>query len=885
MHDAKADDQDFHDATVEKYNQFVSQFNPIDFDANKWVLAAKNAGMKYIVVTAKHHDGFCMWDTDETDYDIVDRLEHDDAPFKHDVLAELKMAADRHGLKFGVYYSILDWHHEAFELNTDRDNLKNAIVFKKFKPGRKGEYISYMKAQFRELYNMFDPSIIWLDGAWFSGWTLEDGQEIFEHIKSLNPDIVVNDRAAPAPWFGESLEDKERALFERTLNNPHDYITFEQLNDVQFIDPFLEEFPNEGWELAMTLNNNWGYNARDTNWKSAEQILTDEEAGLINLSSKGGNLLLNVGPDAQGNIPLASLDRLAEIGDWFSVNGESIYGTSKVPDTLKQPDWGWFTYKPGVVYAHIIDWPQTSQLEVDLPDFGMLRSAYLLDKSGRIPLKTQRSISGFRVDLPGSSTNALSSVIVLDFSETTPTLIQSNFGDQGNFEELVVHEDGRLCHYWRDNDDEPDFPWHKTVCFGENITSDPTLIQSNFGDQGDFELVVNQGGRLSHYWRDNDDPNLTWSDEPFCFGENITSAPTLIQSNFGDQGNFELVVNQGGRLCHYWRDNDDPNLTWSDEPFCFGENITSAPTLIQSNFGDQGNFELVVNQGGRLCHYWRDNDDPNLTWSDEPFCFGKNITSDPTLIQSNFGDHGNFELVIQKEDQLCHWWRSNDDLDFPWKEGECFEINLVAHWPLAEGNGKTTTDISVNGHDGVLINGPVWNGNILSFDGVDDYVNVGLIDVSDEALTLAGWAQSDELENCGSRDCRILSKATGTATQDHYWMLSTIKVGNETRLRFRLKTNGSTSTLIASSGNLRNGELFHVAAVYDGATMRLYKDGIEVGSMAKTGGIDSNNVVETWVGGNPNNATSRPWKGLIADVRIYQKALTVEEVSAIKDNF
>lgn len=213
------------------------------------------------------------------------------------------------------------------------------------------------------------------------------------------------------------------------------------------------------------------------------------------------------------------------------------------------------------------------------------------------------------------------------------------------------------------------------------------------------------------------------------------------------------------------------------------------------------------------------------------------------------------------------------------------ESFLQSHWPLDEGSGATATDITGNGYDGLLTNSPVWNGNELLFDGIDDFVNVGIVEVSSGKLTITSWVQSDDLENCGARDCRIISKATGTAPQNHYWMLSTIKVGNQTRLRFRLKTRGTTSTLIASSGDLMEGERFHVAATYDGTTMRLYKDGVEVGSLAKTGGINANDEVETWIGGNPNDANSRPWKGLIADVRIYQKALSANEVNDVKNSY
>ncbi len=212
------------------------------------------------------------------------------------------------------------------------------------------------------------------------------------------------------------------------------------------------------------------------------------------------------------------------------------------------------------------------------------------------------------------------------------------------------------------------------------------------------------------------------------------------------------------------------------------------------------------------------------------------------------------------------------------------ETDLVAHWPLNEGEGSIANDISGNSHNGTLTNDPTWlNGDDikLSFNGNDDFVNIEPLDVFGNTLTLTGKVESNELDNCNSNDCRILSKASGTARQDHYWMLSTIKVGNKTRLRFRLKTNGRTSTLIASSGNLTNGVAFHAAATYDGTTMRIYKNGVEVGNLPKTGNIDTNNTTEVWIGDNPDIVGSRPWKGIISDVRIYKKALTEEEIDKI----
>lgn len=207
---------------------------------------------------------------------------------------------------------------------------------------------------------------------------------------------------------------------------------------------------------------------------------------------------------------------------------------------------------------------------------------------------------------------------------------------------------------------------------------------------------------------------------------------------------------------------------------------------------------------------------------------------------------------------------------------------LLAHYALDEGSGTTAWDSSGNGFTGTLTNGPHWiDGMAVDFDGNDDYIDLGPIDVPGSAVTLAAWFKSDDLLNCSSGQCRLISKSTGTAEDAHYFMLSTTQEGGSIRLRFRIKTGGVTETLIASSGNLAPGEWVHAAAVYDGSQMRLFKNGQLVGSTAKSGSISPNGSVPVWIGGNPDGATSMPWDGLIDDVRIYDKALTASEIQAL----
>ncbi|MGR9087268.1 MAG: LamG-like jellyroll fold domain-containing protein, partial [Gammaproteobacteria bacterium] len=225
---------------------------------------------------------------------------------------------------------------------------------------------------------------------------------------------------------------------------------------------------------------------------------------------------------------------------------------------------------------------------------------------------------------------------------------------------------------------------------------------------------------------------------------------------------------------------------------------------------------------------------------------------------------------------------TGNSVDLTFSTLQAINPDLVAYWPMDPGTGSTLPDMSGNGHTGTLVNGAVLttSGGVL-FDGVDDYVDVGQFDIPGNAMTIAAWFWADDLANCSFQDCRIISKATGIQEQDHYFMVSPVIVNSEIRLRFRIKTNGATSTLAASSGSLSNQTWFHVAAVYDGQSMRLYKDGIEVGSKSKSGSLTTNSDISVWLGSNPPNATSRPWKGQIDDVRIYNYALTNEEILAL----
>jgi len=261
------------------------------------------------------------------------------------------------------------------------------------------------------------------------------------------------------------------------------------------------------------------------------------------------------------------------------------------------------------------------------------------------------------------------------------SLIQSSFGSQGNLELATTDVNGKnLFHFWRDSG--PSFDWHgpsyisepsKKSVFNEN----PSLIQSRYGHNGNFDLVVplSKGG-FAHYWRDNDDPALPWYG-PFNFGSTtgvLYEAATLIQSNFGSPGNLELVARTKDQLAFFWRDSG-PEFKWNG-PFIIDRGVAGCPCMIQSKFGLKGNFELVVPlTSGGLGYYWRDNDDENLCWNG-PLMFGTRLgrVDAVTFVQSNFGNPGNFELVASAGGQLALFWRDSGP-DLRWN-GPFFSIPI-----------------------------------------------------------------------------------------------------------------------------------------------------------------------------------------------------------------
>lgn len=284
---------------IPEYEQFVRDFNPTSFNAKEWVRIAKDAGIQYIVITSKHHDGFSLWDSQVSNYDIMDF-----SPFKRDILKELTDACKAAGIKMCFYHSIMDWHQPDAESKKEyaHQNSPNPD-FARYRE-------TYLKPQLTELIKKYDPEVLWFDGEWIPEWTEEQGKDLYNYLRNLKPSLIINNRVGKGRSGMQGMNKYKDAA--------GDFGTPEQ--------EILEGTSDTDWESCMTMNDTWGYSKFDQNWKSSEMLIHN----LIDIAAKGGNYLLNVGPDATGLIPSQSVERLGEMGKWLKINGEAIYGTGSL---------------------------------------------------------------------------------------------------------------------------------------------------------------------------------------------------------------------------------------------------------------------------------------------------------------------------------------------------------------------------------------------------------------------------------------------------------------------------------------------------------------------------------------------------------------------------
>jgi len=347
---------------AETYKKYFEHFDPDLYDPREWAAAAKNAGMKYVVLTTKHHDGFCLWDSALTDYKATN------TPYGKDLLAPYVEALREAGLKVGFYHSVIDWNHPDFAIDANHADRNNPDAVEINKTRDAAKYRKYLHGQVRELltnygqidYLFFDFSYPNADGTApagdkFPGKGRNDwgSEELMGMIRELQPGIVVNDR----------------------LDIPGDFVTPEQYQPAGAMVSGDKLVP---WEACQTLNGSWGYDRDNLDYKSAGLLVRM----LIDGVSKGGNLLLNVGPTARGEIDARAMEALTGMGEWTRVHGRSIYGAEAAP--LTPPSDARYTRRGDRLYVHLFAWPFQF---VHLPGLaGKVRYAQLLNDASEVAM-------------------------------------------------------------------------------------------------------------------------------------------------------------------------------------------------------------------------------------------------------------------------------------------------------------------------------------------------------------------------------------------------------------------------------------------------------------------------------------------------------------------
>jgi alpha-L-fucosidase len=323
----------------EDYQKYFEMFNPDLFDPAEWAKKAKAAGMKYAVITSKHHEGFCMFESDYTDYDIMN------TPYGKDIIKEWVEAFRAEGLGIGFYYSLIDWHHPEYTI--DRVHPQSAGTqeeYDKLNEGREmAVYREYLKNQVREILTNYGKiDILWLDysfpGQFGKGHDDWGSVELIKMVRELQPEILVNDRLDLKDYWGG-----------------WDFTTPEQFKVQSWPEVDGKKIP---WETCQTFSGSWGYYRDEYTWKDNKQLLVL----LIESVSKGGNLLLNVGPTARGTFDYRADKALAEMGEWMEFNNRSIYGCTQAPEEFEVPDHSLLTYNPETnrLYIHLLDYPITN---------------------------------------------------------------------------------------------------------------------------------------------------------------------------------------------------------------------------------------------------------------------------------------------------------------------------------------------------------------------------------------------------------------------------------------------------------------------------------------------------------------------------------------------
>ena len=431
---------------VSEYKKVAAEFNPVNFDADEWTQLASDAGIKYMVITAKHHDGFAMYDSRVSDFDIMDA-----SPYKKDPMKALSVAARKRGIQFGFYYSqFQDWY--------EPNGGKNTWDFDETKKDYQKYYREKAIPQLKELMTNYGPlGMVWFDTP--GGMTKEQTTTFINELRVLQPQSLFSSRV------GQGLGDYR-----------------------DFGDSEIPSTPIKGaWESIFTHNDSWGYIQHDMNFKTPAEIIRL----LVNVVSKGGNLMLNVGPDGYGNIPEYSARYLREAGKWLQKNGESIYGTTY--GLIPEQPWGVSTSKPGKQYFHVLNRPDNGKLLI--PDFNVkISKVYSLsDKRSLVWEKKGRDLW---IDLPQFENNAMNKVVVVEYAGqvenydlSVPVVVSTQF-DENIVNAVFAQPSGNTkvnsltySHYFGD--------WkHATCVTGMKDSTDQANFNIRVVDPGDYQVVL-----------------------------------------------------------------------------------------------------------------------------------------------------------------------------------------------------------------------------------------------------------------------------------------------------------------------------------------------------------------------------------------------------------
>ncbi|MEU9835099.1 alpha-L-fucosidase [Streptosporangium sp. NPDC048047] len=517
-------------------SQASARFQPTAFSAATIVGLARSAGMKYLVITAKHHEGFAMWDSSVGGFTDTTGTKRYTLPayagYRPDLLAALKAECDRQGIRFGLYYSILDWNHPSQTIR------RGDTVFSTMSsPAARAAYIGDMKAHLRELLTRYDPAILWFDGDWCANpatptpddwWTEADGRELYDWLLTLKPGLIVNERVKRGLGLGD-FECPEEMVPAAPLTRP--------------------------WETNVTANGAWGYNAgREGSYRSTGTLVRE----LVTVVSRDGNYLLNIGPAGDGTVTPGSTAMLQGIGGWMSVYGEGVHGTTASPYPF-ECWWGRFTKKPGKLYVHVFDWPADGRLRVPALQNSVSRIYPLNAPATSLPY----SVGGGYIDVtvPAQAPNALVSTLVVEVAGT-PAAATSGGVLSGAVYKLISRRsgkaldngnttgDGAYALQWTDHGG-PQQRWTVTATGSGRYK----LVNHLSGKALDNGNTVDEGAPVVQ-WTDNGGVQQRWTISDAGGGAFKLVCP--LSGKALDNGN----TTDEGATAIQWTDNGSPQQAW-----------------------------------------------------------------------------------------------------------------------------------------------------------------------------------------------------------------------------------------------------------------------------------------------------------------------------------